>query len=428
MEISVDSYNSHDSNINRMPIQNNQHDNMISTHIAINSISQNLNTSYENISSCVNGSPPPYTSLTVELLETELWSLFSNVVNEMIVTRDGRRLFPVYKVKVIGLETNEMYKFELDFKLVESCRWKYGNGEWLKSTRAEVLTTSRKYTHPDSPNFGKFWSDTHVSFSRIKITNRESPNGSKIFLPSMHKYIPRLCIKKIDKNKSDIILGYFSFEETEFIAVTAYQNDEVTQLKVRYNPFAKAFQESNRKLDLFASHKNISSHTESNYNSFNYEQSKNHHYNDQYWGFPSYFTPNTYDFQHRTFRNNASAFDYNSQMPLGGGGSNSTIQTRNAYPPLLNNFNLYQFYPNNRFSFPIYNNNNNDTGSIPFDPYVNTMPFPRYTNTVAQSPTQSQIPPTNNSIRNENYCSLNVLAAIATQKSINELNLDDIPS
>ncbi|CAF5151369.1 unnamed protein product, partial [Rotaria magnacalcarata] len=32
-----------------------------------------------------------------------------------------------------------------------------------------------------------------------------------------------------------------SFEETEFIAVTAYQNEDVTALKIKYNPFAKAF-------------------------------------------------------------------------------------------------------------------------------------------------------------------------------------------
>lgn len=33
----------------------------------------------------------------------------------------------------------------------------------------------------------------------------------------------------------------YRFPETQFIAVTAYQNEEVTSLKIKYNPFAKAF-------------------------------------------------------------------------------------------------------------------------------------------------------------------------------------------
>ena len=31
----------------------------------------------------------------------------------------------------------------------------------------------------------------------------------------------------------------FEFPVTQFIAVTAYQNEEVTALKIKYNPFAK---------------------------------------------------------------------------------------------------------------------------------------------------------------------------------------------
>ena len=34
------------------------------------------------------------------------------------------------------------------------------------------------------------------------------------------------------------------FPETTFVAVTAYQNEEVTQLKITNNPFAKAFREN----------------------------------------------------------------------------------------------------------------------------------------------------------------------------------------
>ncbi|KII69643.1 T-box-containing protein TBXT [Thelohanellus kitauei] len=119
-------------------------------------------------------------TLKVSLEDSDLWQVFNQHVNEMIVTRTGRRLFPVYKIKIEGLDPNEMYKFELDFQLVESFRWKYVGGEWLKSSRSDVLSTSGVYTHPDSPNYGKFWMHSVVSFSRAKITNRDQSNSEAV--------------------------------------------------------------------------------------------------------------------------------------------------------------------------------------------------------------------------------------------------------
>jgi T-box protein 6 len=34
----------------------------------------------------------------------------------------------------------------------------------------------------------------------------------------------------------------FSFPETDFVAVTAYQNDAITRMKIDHNPFARGFQ------------------------------------------------------------------------------------------------------------------------------------------------------------------------------------------
>ncbi|CAG5122606.1 unnamed protein product, partial [Candidula unifasciata] len=65
-------------------------------------------------------------------------------------------------------------------------------------------------------------------------------------LNSMHKYQPRLHIVRAP----DLVSLPFSawktitFEETAFIAVTAYQNEKITQLKIDNNPFAKGFRDS----------------------------------------------------------------------------------------------------------------------------------------------------------------------------------------
>ena len=43
----------------------------------------------------------------------------------------------------------------------------------------------------------------------------------------------------------------FPFPETQFVAVTAYQNEEVTSLKIKYNPFAKAFLDAKERPDSY---------------------------------------------------------------------------------------------------------------------------------------------------------------------------------
>ncbi|EPY80543.1 hypothetical protein CB1_000820009 [Camelus ferus] len=42
-----------------------------------------------------------------------------------------RRMFPVLKVNVSGLDPNAMYSFLLDFVAADNHRWKYVNGEWV---------------------------------------------------------------------------------------------------------------------------------------------------------------------------------------------------------------------------------------------------------------------------------------------------------
>ena len=66
-------------------------------------------------------------------------------------------------------------------------------------------------------------------------------------LNSLHKYVPRIHIVKV--GNGDKVVSTYSFVETEFIAVTAYQNEEITNLKIRYNPFAKAFLDAKERND-----------------------------------------------------------------------------------------------------------------------------------------------------------------------------------
>uniref|UniRef100_A0A8C1SSX4 T-box transcription factor T n=1 Tax=Cyprinus carpio TaxID=7962 RepID=A0A8C1SSX4_CYPCA len=181
---------------------------------------------------------PTERDLKISLDENELWQKFKELTNEMIVTKNGRRMFPVLKVNVSGLDPNAMYSFLMDFVAADNHRWKYVNGEWVPGGKPEPQAPSCVYIHPDSPNFGAHWMKTSVSFSKVKLTNKLN-GGGQIMLNSLHKYEPRVHIVRVGGPQR--MISTHSFPETQFIAVTAYQNEEITSLKIKYNPFAKAF-------------------------------------------------------------------------------------------------------------------------------------------------------------------------------------------
>ncbi|KAM9820246.1 T-box transcription factor TBX19-like [Neosynchiropus ocellatus] len=185
---------------------------------------------------------PMEKELRVTLEDSELWRKFQSVTNEMIVTKSGRRMFPVLRMSVSGLDPTSMYSLFLDFPAADGFRWKFINGEWVSAGRAEQCGEGRGnggvYIHPDSPNFGAHWMKAAVTFNKVKLTNKVN-GGGQISLCTLHKYEPQLHIVHVGARHR--LVSNFSFKETQFIAVTAYQNEEITALKIKYNPFAKAF-------------------------------------------------------------------------------------------------------------------------------------------------------------------------------------------
>ncbi|GIX68120.1 t-box transcription factor TBX2-B [Caerostris extrusa] len=126
------------------------------------------------------------------------------------------------------------------------CRYKFHNSRWVVAGKADPEFRNRLYIHPDSPCTGEQWMQKVVSFHKLKITNNISNKHGHTILNSMHKYHPRFHVVRADDISK---LAYkkfrtFTFEETHFIAVTAYQNQKITKLKIDHNPFAKGFRES----------------------------------------------------------------------------------------------------------------------------------------------------------------------------------------
>ncbi|UJR33017.1 hypothetical protein I4U23_020477 [Adineta vaga] len=191
-------------------------------------------------------------SVAVELLNRPLWLKFASHIHENVVTKTGRRMFPTLELKVSGLKSEAIYDIYVEMVLVDTNHWKFNSGKWMASDQADSCPkNSHRYLHPDSPSSGEQWmKNTRISFSKLKLTNNkklagsDSQNQMPLLLNSMHKYIPRLSIVQISEESIDSLSKYtFTFPETQFIAVTAYQNTDITQLKIDNNPFAKGFRD-----------------------------------------------------------------------------------------------------------------------------------------------------------------------------------------
>ncbi len=183
--------------------------------------------------------------LKVKLTNSQLWSKFDNLTCEMIITKQGRRMFPTLQYEIDGLEPTKKYNVFVDIIQSEVTTMKFSAGKWVTSnTPASKPQGSCVYLHPESPNTGAFWMRNEIIFGKIKLTNNKKNPESHMLLNSMHKYVPRIHIVEVIDGVDSNIVKTYVFPETKFIAVTAYQNTDVTQLKIDNNPFAKGFRDN----------------------------------------------------------------------------------------------------------------------------------------------------------------------------------------
>ncbi|KAK2525982.1 Tbr1 [Columba guinea] len=121
----------------------------------------------------------------VYLCNRPLWLKFHRHQTEMIITKQGRRMFPFLSFNISGLDPTAHYNIFVDM----------------------------------------------------------------VVLQSLHKYQPRLHVVEVNEDGTEDTnqpgrVQTFTFPETQFIAVTAYQNTDITQLKIDHNPFAKGFRDN----------------------------------------------------------------------------------------------------------------------------------------------------------------------------------------
>ncbi|GCB63086.1 hypothetical protein scyTo_0004347 [Scyliorhinus torazame] len=254
---------------------------------------------------------PTEKQLKVCLEDANLWQKFKAVTNEMIVTKNGRRMFPVLKISVSGLDPNAMYSFLLDFVAADSHRWKYVNGEWIPAGKPEPLTQGCVYIHPDSPNFGAHWMKAPISFSKVKLTNKVNTGG------------------------------------------------QVTALKIKNNPFAKAFLDAKER----ASYKDCSDDL-----SENQLMSYSH--------ISSWLLPNTETICASTNPN----YQYRATLPLPGAHSHHSCERYSTRRSHLANPYPTSYIHRNYSTVSISENPSNGFQALPGHDNWSTLPPPPYAN------------------------------------------------
>ncbi|XP_026195850.1 T-box-containing protein TBX6L-like [Anabas testudineus] len=183
--------------------------------------------------------------IRMTLENADLWKSFHSIGTEMIITKHGRRMFPHCSVSISGLQPFANYVIMMDMVPVDSFKYKWKKEQWEVAGKAEPQPPCRTYMHPDSPAPGSHWMKQSFSFLKMKLTNNTLDQHGHIILHSMHRYYPRFHVIQADSPYT-VRWGpfqTFSFPETTFTAVTAYQNPKITKLKIDHNPFAKGFRE-----------------------------------------------------------------------------------------------------------------------------------------------------------------------------------------
>ncbi|XP_077306245.1 T-box protein VegT-A-like [Lithobates pipiens] len=158
----------------------------------------------------------------------------------MILTKNGRRMFPEFLVSLSGLDPHRLYSLCVQAVPEGENRYKWRDGVWSRSGRAEPGPPTRFYLHPESPAPGHRWMERPICFNKIRLTNNTLSQGGQMVLQSMHRYSLRLyVIPTSDGGSPPRPATSVSFPETSFIAVTSYQNPRLSLLKIEENPFAK---------------------------------------------------------------------------------------------------------------------------------------------------------------------------------------------
>ncbi|CAB3402701.1 unnamed protein product [Caenorhabditis bovis] len=189
--------------------------------------------------------------IDVKVENEKLWeNLFPN--NEMIASKEGKKLCPELAYKVGQLEDDEYYVLEVHMKRITENRYRFVENEWIMFPDNRHPVPEMIVRHPDGCQNGKFWMERPVSFRMIKLVN--DPTCRKEFcipIQTLALYSPILRITKMNKPsllecgvEIPVEQRNFNFLITQFFTGTSYSNSEIRNLKVCLNKYSRGVRDA----------------------------------------------------------------------------------------------------------------------------------------------------------------------------------------
>uniref|UniRef100_A0A673BIJ1 T-box domain-containing protein n=1 Tax=Sphaeramia orbicularis TaxID=375764 RepID=A0A673BIJ1_9TELE len=114
-----------------------------------------------------------FKGVSVSLESNSVWRQFYSCGTEMILTKQGRRMFPYCRYRVSGLDPERKYSLVLSIVPSDQHRYRWNVNKWEVSGPAEHQTQGliRAFPHHYSPCTGSEWMSGMVSFYKLKLTN-----------------------------------------------------------------------------------------------------------------------------------------------------------------------------------------------------------------------------------------------------------------
>ncbi|CAO4372872.1 unnamed protein product [Caenorhabditis nigoni] len=187
--------------------------------------------------------PPIQPEIQVQLKNQDQWIKLHQFKggNEMLVLVYGKSLFPKIQYQVKHLNASQIYKVGIKMKLCNSRQFVHAKGAgWMFNEGSDELPdkeSNEVFIEESGENLMKFG----IDFGHVKIYNEkilkegqvpevsEKLNESvscKVYLRCL--YVPVLTIYE---NDSNTVIREFEFEETQFMTVSRYKNEEVIEFK-----------------------------------------------------------------------------------------------------------------------------------------------------------------------------------------------------
>ncbi|CAO4372880.1 unnamed protein product [Caenorhabditis nigoni] len=170
--------------------------------------------------------------------------------NEMIVGVHGRAMFPRLQFEATNLVWSKMYRFGIKMVLCDRKKFVYDKkAGWVRDENSDEMPIGESNEVYTDCKSGSHFMDFGIDFKHIKIYNEKTlkanetpPESTKlnkavsceVYLNC--KYIPVLTIYEEDCRT---VIRQFQFEETQFVAVSAYKGEDVKDFKNASNKFVR---------------------------------------------------------------------------------------------------------------------------------------------------------------------------------------------